>query len=86
MTDQAPINAAGPFDPTLSLFQLLDPAVHADPYPFYKRLREEAPVMWDPFMHTWVVTRCCTFFRPTVRRTRRRWRHWACRSWGRSLT
>jgi cytochrome P450 len=47
----------GPLDPSLSLFQLLDPAVHADPYPFYRRLREEAPVMWDPFMHTWVVTR-----------------------------
>lgn len=47
----------GPLDPSLSLFQLLDPAVHADPYPFYKRLRERAPVMWDPFMHTWVVTR-----------------------------
>ncbi|TFI59010.1 cytochrome P450 [Sphingomonas parva] len=44
-------------DPSLSLFQLLDPAVHADPYPFYRRLREEAPVHWDPFMHTWVVTR-----------------------------
>ncbi|MBR0552700.1 cytochrome P450 [Stakelama marina] len=48
---------AAPFDPGLSLFQLLEPAVHADPYPFYKRLREEAPVMWDPFMHTWVVSR-----------------------------
>ena len=47
----------GTFDPSLSLFQLLDPAVHADPYPFYKRLREQAPVTWDPFMHTWVVTR-----------------------------
>jgi pimeloyl-[acyl-carrier protein] synthase len=57
MTSNAPAGAATPFDPSLSLFQLLDPAVHADPYPFYKRLREEAPVMWDPFMHTWVVTR-----------------------------
>lgn len=57
MTQHAPIAAAAPFDPSLSLFQLLDPAVHADPFPFYKRLREEAPVMWDPFMHTWVVTR-----------------------------
>ncbi|HEY0413864.1 MAG TPA: cytochrome P450 [Allosphingosinicella sp.] len=47
----------GPLDPSLSLFQLLDPAVHAEPYPFYRRLREQAPVMWDPFMHTWVVTR-----------------------------
>ncbi|HEY0270524.1 MAG TPA: cytochrome P450 [Sphingomonas sp.] len=44
-------------DPGLSLFQLLDPAVHADPYPFYRRLREGAPVHWDPFMHIWVVTR-----------------------------
>lgn len=52
-----PIEKSAPFDPSLSLFQLLDPAVHADPFPFYKRLREEAPVMWDPFMHTWVVTR-----------------------------
>jgi pimeloyl-[acyl-carrier protein] synthase len=56
---QTPVPAAksAPFDPSLSLFQLLDPAVHADPFPFYRRLREEAPVMWDPFMHTWVVTR-----------------------------
>ena len=44
-------------DPGLSLFQLLDPAVHADPYPFYRRLCEQSPVHWDPFMHTWVVTR-----------------------------
>ena len=44
-------------DPSLSLFQLLDPAVLADPYPFYRRLREQAPVHWDPFLHTWVVTR-----------------------------
>lgn len=59
MTAQTNIPAAGatPFDPSLSLFQLLDPAVHADPWPFYRRLREEAPVMWDPFMFTWVVTR-----------------------------
>ena len=48
-----PDQEAEQFDPNLSIFQLLAPAVHADPYPFYKRLREEAPVMWDPFMHTW---------------------------------
>lgn len=57
MTEHSPIAAAQPFDPSLSLFQLLDPKVHADPFPFYRRLREEAPVTWDPFMHTWVVTR-----------------------------
>ena len=29
----------------------------ADPYPLYRRLREEAPVHWDPYLHAWVVTR-----------------------------
>jgi cytochrome P450 len=44
-------------DPSLSLFRLLDPAVLADPYPLYRRLREEDPVYWDPYLHSWVVTR-----------------------------
>jgi cytochrome P450 len=43
--------------PALSLYQLLDPAVLADPYPLFRRLREEDPVHWDPFLHAWVVTR-----------------------------
>jgi len=43
--------------PTLSLYQLLDPAVLADPYPLYHRLRNERPVYWDPYLHAWVVTR-----------------------------
>ena len=41
----------------LSLFRLLDPDVLADPYPLYRRLRHEDPVHWDPFLHSWVVTR-----------------------------
>lgn len=41
----------------LGLYQLLDPAVLADPYPLYRRLRTVDPVCWDPFLHTWVVTR-----------------------------
>lgn len=41
----------------LSLYHLLDPEVLADPYPLYHRLRNEAPVHWDPFLHAWVVTR-----------------------------
>ncbi|MBJ7596569.1 MAG: cytochrome P450 [Candidatus Nephthysia bennettiae] len=44
-------------DPTLSLYHLLDPEVLADPYPLYHRLRREAPVHWDPYLHAWVVTR-----------------------------
>lgn len=44
-------------DPSLSLFQLLDPDIRGNPYPFYKKLRETDPVHWDPFLHAWVVTR-----------------------------
>lgn len=44
-------------DPALSLYHLLDPAVLADPYPLYHRLRREDPVHWDRFLHAWVVTR-----------------------------
>ena len=41
----------------LGLYQLLDPAVAADPYPLYRQLRDSEPVLWDPFLHAWVVTR-----------------------------
>ena len=44
-------------DKALSLYHLLDPDVLANPYPLYHKLRNEAPVHWDPFLHAWVVTR-----------------------------
>jgi cytochrome P450 len=47
----------------LSLYHLLDPEVLANPYPLYHRLRTEAPVHWDPFLHAWVVTRYCDVVR-----------------------
>jgi len=43
--------------PTPSLYHLLDPAVLANPYPLFHRLRTEDPVHWDAFLHAWVVTR-----------------------------
>jgi cytochrome P450 len=42
---------------TPSLIRLLDPDVLADPYPLHRQLREQAPVHWDPYLHSWVVTR-----------------------------
>lgn len=40
-----------------SLTELLDPEVLANPYPLYRELREKDPVRWDPYLHSWVVTR-----------------------------
>jgi hypothetical protein len=42
---------------SLSLYHLLDPEVLANPYPLYRRLRDEDAVHWDPFLHAWIVTR-----------------------------
>lgn len=54
----AVITAAVTKEPAfLSLAQLLDPEVLANPYPFFDRLRAEDPVHWDPFLHAWVMTR-----------------------------
>jgi pimeloyl-[acyl-carrier protein] synthase len=52
----APGSRSHGLDPSLSLYQLLDPDVLADPYPLYRRLREHDPVIWDPYLHAWVVT------------------------------
>ncbi len=57
MTAFNPTDSGRKREADLSLFRLLDPAVLADPYPLYHRLREEDPVHWDPFLHSWVVTR-----------------------------
>jgi cytochrome P450 len=34
-----------------------DPAFIADPYPAYRRLRDERPVAWDPTARQWLVSR-----------------------------
>jgi cytochrome P450 len=51
------IAASAENDPSLSLYNLLDPEVRANPYPLFHRLRREDPIHWDPFIHAWVVTR-----------------------------
>jgi hypothetical protein len=56
MTTTYTTQSAKPNSP-LSLYQLLNPEVLANPYPLYARLRTEAPVHWDPYLHAWVVTR-----------------------------
>ena len=48
-----------------ALFNPLDPGVHADPYPYYRRLREADPVHLSP-LGLWVLTRyddCVTSLR-----------------------
>ena len=41
----------------ISLCQLTEPDIMASPYRFYRELREADPVHWDPFLHSWAVTR-----------------------------
>jgi cytochrome P450 len=49
--------AQGDLEASLSLYQLLDPEVLANPYPLFHRIRSADPVHWDMFLHSWVVTR-----------------------------
>ena len=55
MQDYAGTSAKN-IDEELSLLQLLNPEVLADPSVLYRALREYQPVHWDPYMHAWVVT------------------------------
>lgn len=57
MTEPSPSVIAKISLDRLSLCQLLDPEVLADPYPLFRKLRDEDPVHWDPYLHSWVVTR-----------------------------
>jgi len=56
LTTSAPRVKPSVLDPSLSLCRLLEPEVLADPYPLYRKLREYDSVVWDPYLHTWVVT------------------------------
>jgi pimeloyl-[acyl-carrier protein] synthase len=57
MTREDPAVLVRPAETSLSLCQLLEPEILANPYPLYHRLRTYDPVHWDPFLHAWVVTR-----------------------------
>ena len=41
---------------TMSIFNLMDAQVLADPYPFYDLLRKYDPVYWDDYFKGWVFT------------------------------
>jgi pimeloyl-[acyl-carrier protein] synthase len=57
MTMQRSLPIADKQNSPLSLYHLLESDVLANPYPLYHRFRSEDPIHWDPFLHTWVVTR-----------------------------
>lgn len=44
-------------DDALSLANLLEPEVRANPYPLYHMIQNEDPVHWDERMGFWVITR-----------------------------
>ena len=41
--------------PPTTTLDFADPAIQADPYPHYQRLREELPICWNG--RTWLVSR-----------------------------
>lgn len=43
--------------PTTDPYSLLSPEAFADPYPIYRRLREESPVYWSEALGGWLITR-----------------------------
>jgi cytochrome P450 len=46
-----------PMASTGVVFNPFDPAVMADPYPYYRRMRERDPVHWNGSVKTWFLTR-----------------------------
>jgi len=46
-----------PVNRTLSLSNLQNPEVRANPYPFYAQLRSQDPIHWDEELGFWVLTR-----------------------------
>ncbi|GIW40318.1 MAG: cytochrome P450 [Candidatus Binatia bacterium] len=43
--------------PVFGLFHPFHPEFRRDPYPFYRRLREEAPVYFSPVFRGWILSR-----------------------------
>lgn len=41
----------------MSTFDAMEAGFHADPYPTYRQLRDNAPVLWYPEMGFWLLTR-----------------------------
>lgn len=47
-------------NPAMSLFNLLNPDILSDPYPFYHQLQADVPVHWDEYVKAWVCTSYAT--------------------------
>jgi pimeloyl-[acyl-carrier protein] synthase len=56
MQDQTTAKNNQPDGKVFTLLQTLDQAVLAKPHHYYRAMRENDSVYWDPYMHAWVVT------------------------------
>ena len=47
----------GAITPLALGFDPLDAAFIADPYPVYRRLRDDHPIVWNPATGQWLISR-----------------------------
>ncbi len=57
MSASLPADAARPAEGTAEPFELYSTAIDADPFPFYRTLRDKHPCYWSPSGRLWILSR-----------------------------